>query len=414
MNYSDACKIMPGGNGLLSKRPQLKSDNYPMYYEFAKGCEVWTEKKEKFRDFHLMGIGACACGYANPEIDNPVIEAIKLGNMTSINCPEEYDLAEALLKLNPEMEMVRFSRLGCDAMSQAVRVARAYTGKSKILYFGYHGWHDWYMAAGSNGQPNAGIPKCLKKKISEFTMDADLENVAGIVLEPALFCDEKLEEINRMSYDAGVPMIYDEITSGFREYVGGLYLNQKHNWYPDMVVYGKALGNGYPICAILGDEDIMGSYNDTFVSSTFNTERTGFVAGLATLDFMVKNNVPETLMSNGRAVKQIWMDAATDNNIELSIRGIDPLATFGFKDDMEVNNSNSLRVTYSSEYAMTVYQQEMVNKGFLAGSQYYASYAHKLQEMRLFSDAVHQSFKDLKSGHAKLKGRVASAGVRHG
>ena len=407
INYENARKIMPGGNGLLSKRPSLKSANYPQYARFAKGHQIWTDRindigTQVFQDFHLMGIGCCTLGYANTFVNNAVCDVIWSGNMTSLNCPEEYELAQRLLTLDKIQEMVRFSRLGCDAVSQAVRVARAYTGKTKILYRGYHGWHDWYMAGAGNGQPNAGIPKCLTKKIAPYYLDADLSNIAAVVLEPALFDTNYLEMTRETCARWDVPLIYDEITSGFRMKLGSCT-----NITPDIEIYGKALGNGYPICAIVGQEYVMKRYDDTFISSTFNTERTGFAAGKATLDYMIKHNVQDTLIQNGKIVKAYWEDCAHEFGFEIKITGLDPLATFVFieKTDSTTREDNKL---------MTLYQQEMVKKGFLAGSQYYASIAHKYPYMCEFGASVYNTFNDMAEENVKLEGRVAQSGVKHG
>jgi glutamate-1-semialdehyde 2,1-aminomutase len=420
MKWEDACKIMPGGNGLVSKRPELKSENYPVYYQSSHGCLVASGVSGSvFRDFHLMGIGCCTLGYCNDYVDNAVKSAINQG-ASSLNCEEEYKLAQDLLLLDKNQDMVRFSRLGCDATSQAIRVARAYTGKSKILYWGYHGWHDWYMGGefkyytdgghavnvGPNLQPNAGIPKCMRKKIAPFELGEELSNIAAVVLEPALLTEDFLEQAREDCNRWDVPLIYDEITSGFRTRLGSCT-----EVTPDIEIYGKALGNGYPICAIVGKEDVMKKYNDTFISSTFNTERLGFAAGIATLHEMIAHDVQATLCKNGRMVKNIWIDAARKSGIDITVTGLDPLATFSFE-TMVVHDSDSLRITYSPDYAMTLYQQEMIKKGFLAGSQYYASIAHTAY-MNYFSDAVFKTFQDIADNKVKLEGRVIKSGVKH-
>jgi glutamate-1-semialdehyde 2,1-aminomutase len=408
---------MPGGNGLLSKRPELKSANYPEYADRARGCEIIAQNK-KYLDFHLMGIGCCTLGYSDTEVNDAVYKCVESGNMTSLNCYEEYELAELLLKTNPNMNMVRFSRLGCDALSQAIRVARAHTGKSKVLYWGYHGWHDWYMTGGyqgytpcvggehigPNGQLNAGIPKCLKKKICQFELDADLSNIAAVILEPALFTSDFLNAACQQTYNADVPLIYDEITSGFRTHLGGTYLDITRNWDPDIVVYGKAMGNGYPICAIVGNEHVMSAYNDTFVSSTFNTERTGFCAAIATIEKMKKYNVQDTLVRNGQCVKKVWKEAAKNSGLDVKIYGIDPLATFEFDDTTTMHSAN---------YFASLYQQEMVKKGILAGSQYYASIAHDFEKSVKFELAVHEVFQDIAALNVKLESREIKQGVKH-
>jgi glutamate-1-semialdehyde aminotransferase len=365
---------------------------------------------------HLMGIGCCTLGYADDEVDDAVRECTRQGNMTSLNCYEEYELAELLLKLNPAFSMARFSRLGCDALSQVIRVARSYTGKSKVLYWGYHGWHDWYMAGechdglgvrmgvGPNGQPNAGIPKCLKKKVGHYVLDESLEKVAAVIIEPALFTKKSLQEIQDHTTSFDVPLIFDEVTSGLRTNMRGVYWD--NDIIPDMIVYGKALGNGYPICAILGKEDFMCSYNNTFISSTFNTERTGFVAAIATLTKMYTVGAQEQLKCNGGIVKRIWEHSAKEFGLKIELSGIDPLATF------EIVGDERYQVIDQDWYA-TIYQQEMVKQGILAGSQYYASVAHRSKQLLEFGNAVYSTFENMTSDNARLEGRLLKRGVKH-
>ncbi len=146
--YLRAKKIIPGGTQLLSKRPEMfLPDQWPAYYNRAKGCEIWDLDGKHYYDMGLMGVGANVLGYANDEVDTAVIKAIKSGTNSTLNCPEEIKLAEMLCSIHPWAEMVRYARTGGEAMTIAVRIARAKTGKSKILFCGYHGWHDWYLTA---------------------------------------------------------------------------------------------------------------------------------------------------------------------------------------------------------------------------------------------------------------------------
>ena len=396
--WTHAKTIIPQGNGLLSKRKEVRSSNWPAYYGYAKGCEVWTPNPElrHYFDFNIMGVGCCVLGYQDPDVDGYVNEVISEGNMCTLNCPEEVELAEKLLSLNPKMDMVRFSRMGGDAMAQAVRVARAYTGKDKVIInpHGYHGWHDWYMASGINGQPSAGIPGCLKDAV---VFDAKLGEVAAIVIEPDQVAKPWLEYLRKMATEMNIPLIFDEITCGFRNSMNGYY--STIGVVPDMVVYGKALGNGYPIYAIMGKREIMEAYEKTFVSSTMNTERTGFAAALATIEKMEDKNVPAWLRATGKEVKYIWQKTAQDHGLEIDLSEIDPLATFAFKGDDDLNR-------------MTLYTQEMVKRGFLSSSQFRASYAHKAEHVNKFDGAVEGVFENMAEARVVLEGPPMQGGVR--
>jgi glutamate-1-semialdehyde aminotransferase len=395
--WTHAKTIIPQGNGLLSKRKEVRSSNWPAYYTEAQGCELWThDGLNHYFDFNIMGVGCCILGYSDEDVNEAVKEVIDAGNMCTLNCPEEVELAEKLLSLNQKMDMVRFSRMGGDAMAQAVRVARAYTGKVKVVIspHGYHGWHDWYMASGVNGQPIGGIPKSAQRLIG---IDAPLGEMAALVVEPDQIAPAQLKLFRQRCTEGNIPLIFDEITCGFRNSMNGYY--STIGVVPDMVVYGKALGNGYPIYAIMGKREIMEAYEKTFVSSTMNTERTGFAAALATIEKMEDKNVCTHLRNVGKEVKGIWQKAAQDHGLEIELSEIDPLATFAFNGDDDLNR-------------MTLYTQEMVKRGFLSSSQFRASYAHKAEHVNGFERAVEGVFEDMAQARVTLEGPAMQGGVR--
>ena len=221
-----------------------------------------------------MSVGTNALGYRNNEVDNAVNEILKLGNMSTLNCPEEVLLAERLIEINPWADMVRFARTGGEANSVAIRIARAASGNDKIAICGYHGWHDWYLSANHNngndlsnhllsGLNPAGVPKGLENTVFPFNYnDIDYlkkiieEHKIGIIkmevvrnIEPK---DRFLDDVRQLATKKGIVLIFDECTSGFRETFGGIH--QKFNVEPDIAMYGKALGNGYAITAVVGKE----------------------------------------------------------------------------------------------------------------------------------------------------------------
>ena len=189
-----AKKIIPGLSQLLSKRPdQFAPDVWPGYFSKASGVEVWDLDGNRYIDMSIGGIGANVLGYADPDVDAAVHKAIDAGTSCSLNCPEDVELAELLCSIHPWAQMVRFARTGGEAMAVAVRLARAYTGRDKIAFCGYHGWHDWYLAA-NLGTENAlgehllsgldptGVPRGLKGTSLPFRYN-HLEELEAIISE---------------------------------------------------------------------------------------------------------------------------------------------------------------------------------------------------------------------------------------
>ena len=185
LTWKKAKKIIPGGNMLLSKRPEIFLPNkWPAYYEKAKGCFVTDLDNQTYLDMSLMGVGTCVLGFANNEVDNAVIKNIKKGNMSTQNCEEEYLLSKKLLSINKWADMVRFARTGGEANAIAVRIARAASNpkKQNIAICGYHGWHDWYLSANIKNKRNLdqhllsglstkGVPNNLKGTIHPFNFN---------------------------------------------------------------------------------------------------------------------------------------------------------------------------------------------------------------------------------------------------
>src|SRR5215831_6068733 len=204
--YRKARARIPGGTQLLSKRPEMfLPEQWPSYYSKARGAEIWDLDGNRYIDMSHNGVGACILGYADPDVDAAVSQAIEYGSMATLNCPEEVELADLLCELHPWAGMARFARCGGEAMSVAVRIARAHTGREKIAFCGYHGWHDWYLAANLGedhaldgqllpGLQPAGTPRSLRGTAFPFHYNnidelrnivADNKDIAAIVMEPA-------------------------------------------------------------------------------------------------------------------------------------------------------------------------------------------------------------------------------------
>ncbi len=416
--YEEAKRVIPGATQLFSKRAELFLPKlWPSYYSKAKGCKVWDLDGKEYLDFSLMGVGTAVLGYARREVDTKVIEAIKKGNLTTLNAPEEVKLAEKLLELHPWADMVRFAKTGGEAVTIAVRIARAKTNRDIVLFCGYHGWHDWYLSANLNQEDSLkehlleglnplGVPKALRGTAFPFRyndVNALKElatkykrDVACIIVEPIRNVQptkEFIDILHDVRDHLKVPLIVDEISAGFRLTVGGAH--KVLGIEPDIAVFGKAMSNGYPMSAVIGRAWVMDIAQDTFISSTYWTERSGLVASLETIRLLDLWKVPSHLINVGRQVKNIWRRASDRYGIEISIAGIDPIPNFAF------NTEDPLLYK-------TLFTQLMLHKGFLASTLCFASYSHRKNHLRLYRKAVEETFYELssKDPHKLLKTEV--------
>ena len=287
--YSRAKSLIPGGTQLLSKRPELFSTNWPAYYKSAKGVKITGLDDTVYTDMSIMGVGAAVLGYADDYVDEAVIRTIKNGVQTSLMSPAEVELAEILLDLHPWFEGVRYAKSGGEAIAIAVRIARAATGREKVFFSGYHGWHDWYLSANLadcsalDGElmpglsPN-GVPRSLRGTSYPIDLNdivssiknaqADPSDIACIIIEPArgeAIGKEVLNHLREYCDKHNIVLIFDEITSGFRSCVGAMH--RLGETKPDMAILAKGMANGYPLAAILGIGSIMDAAQKTFISA---------------------------------------------------------------------------------------------------------------------------------------------------
>jgi len=399
--WNRAKKSIPGGNMLLSKKAELFAPKiWPSYYSKSKGCYVWTLENKKLVDFSLMGVGTNILGYANSEIDKAVNKTIRNGNMTTLNCPEEVYLAEKLIEMHPWSSMVRFARTGGEANSIALRIARAATGKDKVAICGYHGWHDWYLSTNLKNDKNLkdfllpglepkGVPKSLKNSTYTFLynridqLEKLIKNNSDIgVIFMEVSRNEKpknnfLHKVRKLATKNNIVLIFDECSSGFRENFGGLHLKYKVN--PDIVMLGKALGNGYAITAVVGKKEIMKEAENSFISSTFWTERIGPTAALKCLEIMQKEKSWEYVTNYGKKVINVWKKLASNYNLKIKIAGLPALASFIIVSD------NFLKYK-------TFITQQMLNKNYLASNILYASISHDQKLLNNYAENLDKIF----------------------
>ncbi len=401
--WNEAKKIIPGGNMLLSKRPEMfLPERWPSYFSSTNGCEVIDLDGNKFIDFSLMGVGTNTLGYSYHAVDSAVIQTVKNGNVSTLNCKEEVLLAEQLIELHQWADMVRLGRTGGETAAISVRIARAASGRDKVAVCGYHGWHDWYLAANISSNKNLeghllpglepkGVPQSLSDDIVTFHYN-DIEaiskickmpNVGVIMMEVSRNYQPEnnfLKIVRDLATKNNIVLIFDECSSGFRETYGGLHL--KYDVIPDLAWFGKALGNGYAITAVIGKKEIMSEAQSSFISSTFWTERIGPTAGLATLKSMKIENSWLKITEIGKKLKIGWSKLAEKNNIDISIGGLDAIPYFS------INSSkwNKLK---------TFISQEMLKKGYLASNIVYISIAHKSKFIDQYLEDLDGIFKKI-------------------
>lgn len=371
----------------MSKRPDRYAPGiWPTYFSRAKGVEVWDLDGNKYIDMAQMGIGTAILGYCNEQVNAAVKEAIDNGINATLNAPEEVYLAERLLELNPFAESVKFARTGGEAMAIAVRIARAYSDRDKVAFSGYHGWCDWYLATNLGGENNlsehllpglspCGVPKGLAGTVLPFkyndTKALELlvtkhSDIGTIVIEGARYdlpTAEFINTVQQIAKERNIIVVVDEITSGWRITDGGVY--KTNGLRPDIVVYGKAMGNGFAISAIVGKRRVMDAAQDTFISSTFWTERVGFASALKTIEVLTHEKVWDHLIRIGTKIGQGWTALAQKHNLKLHATDFKPLITMKF----EYNHQNSA--------IATLFTQEMLKRGYLAATSIYVSYAHE-------------------------------------
>ena len=424
--YKRAKRVIPGGNMLLSKKPEMfLPDQWPAYFSKAKGCKVWDLDGNEFIDMSIMGIGTNTLGYGHPEVDAAVMQTLSAGNMSAFNCPEEVYLAEKLIEMHPWADMVRLARSGGEANSVAIRIARAASGKDKVAICGYHGWHDWYLSANLGddksldghllpGLEPKGVPRNLKGTVFPFNYNnfdeiealVNTQDIGVIKMEVVRNSGPEvnfLHKVRKLATDRNIVLIFDECTSGFRETFGGLH--KKYGVEPDMAMFGKALGNGYAITAIIGKRAVMEAAQSTFISSTFWTERIGPTAALKTLEVMEREKSWERITQTGRNIGERLRALAKKHDLPIKVHGIPALTNFGFP----------LRDALKYKTLIT---QEMLKKGILATTIIFVCTEHTPALVDQYFEALDPIFaliKECESGRSVddlLEGPVCHAGFK--
>ncbi|MEZ6132760.1 MAG: aminotransferase class III-fold pyridoxal phosphate-dependent enzyme [Planctomycetaceae bacterium] len=413
--YREAKQIIPGGTQLLSKRPEMFApDQWPAYYTEARGCEVIDIQGRRFLDMSLSGILACILGYSDPDVNAAVIRRVHLGSMSTLQTTDEVELTTLLLEIHPWAQQARLTRSGGETMAVAVRIARAATGRDKVAICGYHGWHDWYLAANLPAVPATcdhtthdalnghllpglepkGVPCGLSGTALTFRynrldeLDALVEahghELAAIVMEPTRHTDPQpgfLEGIRERCDRIGAKLIVDEISIGWRLCLGGAHL--KVGVEPDIAVFAKALGNGFPIGAVIGRRDLMQAAQTSFISSTFWTEGVGPAAAVACVRKQLQHDVPSHLAHMGELVLDGWRQLGQKYGLPITTPGRPELALLSFDHPQAAALTTLLTV-------------EMLKRGFLASGSFNATLAHEPRHIDAYLLALDEVFAVLK------------------
>jgi glutamate-1-semialdehyde 2,1-aminomutase len=404
--WQRARTVISGGTGLLSKRAERFDVNeWPSYFSQCSGCEVWDMSGRRYIDF-AGGIGAVLLGYADPDVNAAVKRRLSLGTYCSLVDPQEIKLAETLLGLHPWAGKVHYARGGGEAMTVAVRIARAATGHSGIAFCGYHGWHDWYLAANLgkkdaldghllSGLDPKGVPGELCGTSVPFdyndvvSFDLALQqlngNIAAVVMEPMRSQHPKnnfIFKIAERCREIGAVFIVDEVTSGLRYGFPGALSKIKVD--PDIVVYAKAISNGIPFAAIIGRDEVMKESDSCFISSSYWTDGIGTAAALAVLEKVQRLEVQKIVWDRGIKLKKALKDlSAKYPSCKLSIGGMPATPTMHFQLGADTSAAEILFV------------RKMCQRGVLVSSIFYIMLAHEERHINYLLDSLESVLKEI-------------------
>ena len=367
---SRAADVIPGGSSTGSKRPAAlygEGTTFgPTHFTRASGCLITTAGGRTLIDC-TMALGSVAIGYADEAITRAVLQAAASGHVAGLSHTSEIDIADRLCEVIPCAEQVRFLKSGAEAVAAAVRIARTYTGKNRIVASGYFGWLDWASDV-------RGVPASAHADVTRVSFDdaAAMEracqqagdDLAAIVIEPVvekLPSREWLEAARRLADAAGAVLVFDEMKTGFRLRPGGY--QEYGSFEPDLATFGKAMANGYPVAAVVGRAAVMEAATSTWISSTLAGEATALAAVGGVLDWHDRAEVCDTLWRTGEEMMGAIKRAIAASGAEgIAVEGIAPMWFLAF--DTPERESRFLELAL---------EQDVL---FKRGAYNYASLAH--------------------------------------
>jgi glutamate-1-semialdehyde aminotransferase len=387
-DWQQTCKVIPNGVQTLSKMPSKHVDGvYPHYLERGLGARVYGTDGNDWVDYPCA-LGAVLLGYNYPPVSEAIKRQVDKGLIFSLPNKLETQLAEKICELIPSAEMCRFLKTGSEATSAAVRMARAYTGRSHVICCGYHGWHDWYNATTPKRKGVVGT-SCTQAKYNNLAsfqgvFNLHSGNVAAVIIEPYVLEEPKdgfLEKLREMCDKYGALLIFDEVVTGFR--TKGFSAQKMFGVTPDLTCLGKAMANGMPISVVCGRREVMVELEgDCFVSSTFGGELASIAAALATIGVLEREPVIDSIWDYGQRLKvefnRLWIGNA-------ECIGYPPRTFFNFP----------------TEAHKSLFWQECLKQGVLFGYAQFINYSHQagelndtLSAMKYAADVVKSNWTD--------------------
>lgn len=393
---SRGSRLIPGASQTLSKGPtQWVQGVAPAYVQRARGAHVWDVDGNRYLDFP-MALGPVILGHCHPAVDAAITEQLRDGITFTLPHPLEIEVAERILEVVPGAERVRFAKSGSDATSAAVRLARAHTGRERVIVTGYHGWHDWYI--GSTAR-HLGVPEAVRSLVRAAPF-GDLQalsdalerwpaQVACVVCEPVGMLEPApalLRAMVDLAHRHGALAVFDEVITGFRLAPGGA--QEYFGVQADLVCFGKALGNGMPISALVGPAEPMDALRDVFFSGTHGGETLSLAAARATLDVLASEPVHEHLWRLGRKLQEGVASSVERHGLDewVSCSGAAPWTL------ISVREPDPLGATLP---AKSLLQQEMLKRGILFNGSNFISYAHTDADIDTAVEAYAAAFEAL-------------------
>ena len=369
----------------------------PQFISRGNQGHVWDIDGNEYVDF-VSGLLAVSLGYAFSEVDNSVKNQLQLGVSFSLPTTLEYDVAKLFVEMVPCADMVRFTKTGSDATTAAIRLSRAYTKKDKVAVCGYHGWHDWYIGATTK---NLGIPKCVRDCTVSFeydslpSLEAVIENnkgeLAAVIMEPMSSefpSPGYLQQVRDLTKQNDIVLIFDEICTGMRLANGGA--QEFFGVTPDLAVFGKGIGNGYPISAVMGAEKIMSLSTDVFFSGTFGGEALSLAACKSVLEFYKANHVVDDFRCKGEKI----INGVNSILNELDMGHVMSVSGHPSWSFVNINGTEK----YSNMTLKTYFLQEMFSRGMLMLASHNVNYSHTNEDIQKLLIAYSEVIEKLKYG----------------
>jgi 3-aminobutanoyl-CoA transaminase len=398
--YEEACGLVPGGVLGARKPTDFIQGEYPIFLDTGKGSRLIDVDGNEFIDY-LCGYGPIILGYREPEVDEAVYEQIKdKGFCFTLTQKYQNLLAKKVIELVPSAEMCIFLKTGSDATTAAIRIARAHTGKLKVMRCGYHGWHDWCV------EMKGGIPQKFFEDVFEFQynkleqleelMGTHGNDTAAIIMTPFGHPNHKkmeipepgfLEGVKELAHRYGAVLVYDEIRTGFRISMGGA--QKYYGVSPDISVLGKAIANGYPISVVTGKKEIMmNASQKLFISSTFFPNSDAFVAALKTIEILERDNVLDYIWEKGEFFMKNIRYLIEKYDVGAELTGIPPMFYITFPKDGKGLYKTKRKAFYT----------QLIRKGlfFTPFHHAYISYRHTQEDLDITLKGIDEALRFVK------------------